>query len=54
LFTPIPPCYGIIFWENSINSRKVFFIHKKNIRIMEGTKNRTLAGNYLRSLIFFH
>jgi hypothetical protein len=32
--------YGIIFWENSTDSKKIFYIQKKIIRIMAGTKRR--------------
>jgi hypothetical protein len=32
--------YGIIFWRNSTDSKKVFYIQKKIIRIMTGTKRR--------------
>jgi hypothetical protein len=32
--------YGIIFWGNSTDSKKVFYIQKKIIRIMAGTKRR--------------
>jgi hypothetical protein len=30
--------YGIIFWGNSTDSKEVFYIQKKFIRIMAGTK----------------
>jgi hypothetical protein len=32
--------YEIIFWGNSSDSKKVFYIQKKIIRIMAGTKRR--------------
>jgi hypothetical protein len=32
--------YGIIFWGNSTDNKKVFYIQKKIIRIMTGTKMR--------------
>jgi hypothetical protein len=32
--------YGIIFWGNSTDSKKVFYIQKRNIRIMAGAKRR--------------
>jgi hypothetical protein len=32
--------YGIIFWGNSTDSKKVFYIQKRIIRIMAGTKKR--------------
>jgi hypothetical protein len=46
--------YGIIFWGNSTDSKKVFYIQKKIIRIMAGTKREPHVGNCLRNLIFFH
>jgi hypothetical protein len=45
--------YGIIFWENSTDSKKVFYIRKKSIRIMAGTKRRASCRE-LKKLIFFH
>jgi hypothetical protein len=32
--------YGVIFWRNLTDSKKVFYIQKKIIRIMAGTKRR--------------
>jgi hypothetical protein len=32
--------YGIIFWRNSMDSKKEFYIQKKIIRIMAGIKRR--------------
>jgi hypothetical protein len=32
--------YGIIFWGNSTDSKKVFYIHKRTIRIMAAVKRR--------------
>jgi hypothetical protein len=32
--------HGIIFWGNSTDSKTVFYIQKKIIRIMAGTKRR--------------
>jgi hypothetical protein len=32
--------YGVIFWENSTNSKRVFNIQNKIIRIMAGVKRR--------------
>jgi hypothetical protein len=59
------PC-GIIFWVNSTDSKKVFYIQKKIIRIMAGTKRRAscrelfkkldillLASEFLLSLLSF-
>jgi hypothetical protein len=58
--------YGVIFWGNSTDSRKVFYIQKKIIRIMVGTKRRAscrelfkkfnilpLASEFLLSLLSF-
>jgi hypothetical protein len=57
---------GIIFWGNSTDSKKVFYIQKKIIRIMAGTKMRSscrelfkkfnilrLASEFLLSLLSF-
>jgi hypothetical protein len=46
--------HGIFFGRNSLDSKKVFYIQKRIIRIMAGTKRRAPVGNYLRSLIFSH
>jgi hypothetical protein len=32
--------YGIIFWGNSMDSKKVFYIQKKILRIMAGAERR--------------
>jgi hypothetical protein len=45
--------YGIIFWGNSDDSKKVFYIQKKIIRIMAGTK-RTASCGELFKLGSFH
>jgi hypothetical protein len=58
--------HGIILWENSTNSKEVFYIQKKITRIMAGTKRRAscrklfkkfnilpLAGEFLLSLLSF-
>jgi hypothetical protein len=58
--------YGIIFRGNSTDSKKVFYIQKKIIRIMAGTKRRSscrelfkkfnilpLVGKFLLSLSSF-
>jgi hypothetical protein len=58
--------YGIIFWGNSTDSIEVFYIQKKIIRIMVGTKRRAscrelfkkfnifpLASEFLLSLLSF-
>jgi hypothetical protein len=57
---------GIIFWGNSTYSKKVFYIQKKIIRTMAGTKRRAscrklfkkfnilpLASEFLLSLLSF-
>jgi hypothetical protein len=41
--------YGVIFWGNSIESKRVFNIQKKIIRIMASVKRDSLAENYLRN-----
>jgi hypothetical protein len=58
--------YGIIFWGNSTDSKKVFYIQKRIIRIMAGAKRRAscrelfkkcnilpLASEFLLSLLSF-
>jgi hypothetical protein len=58
--------YGIIFWGNSTDNKKVFYIQKKIIRILAGTKRRAscrklfkkfnilpLASEFLLSLLSF-
>jgi hypothetical protein len=58
--------YGFIYWGNSTDSKKVFYIQKKIIRIMAGTKRRAscrelfkkfnilpLASEFLLSLFSF-
>jgi hypothetical protein len=58
--------YGIIFWENSTDGKKVFHIQKKIITVMAGTKRRAscrelfkkcnilpLASEFLLSLLSF-
>jgi hypothetical protein len=37
---PLHMSYGIIFWGNSTDSKKIYYIQKKIIRIMAGTKRR--------------
>jgi hypothetical protein len=57
---------GIIFWGNSTDSKKVFYIQNKIIRIMAGTKGRAscrelfkkfnillIASEFLLSLLSF-
>jgi hypothetical protein len=45
--------YGIIFWENSADSKNVFYIQKKIIRIMwQALKGEPHVGNCLKNLIF--
>jgi hypothetical protein len=58
--------YGVIFWENSTDSKRVFIIQKKIIRIMAGIKRRVscrelfkkcnilpLVSEFLLSLLSF-
>jgi hypothetical protein len=58
--------YGVIFWGNSTDSKRVFIIPKKIIRIMTGAKRRVscrelfkkfnilpLANEFLLSLLSF-
>jgi hypothetical protein len=58
--------YGIIFWGNSTDSKKVFYTQKRIIRIMAGAKRRApcrelfnkfnilpLASEFLLSLLSF-
>jgi len=33
--------YGIIFWDNSCNRRKIFILHKEIVRIMAGAQPRS-------------
>jgi hypothetical protein len=40
--------YGIIFWENSSNSRKIFTLQKKITRIMVGAHPRTPCRNLFK------
>jgi hypothetical protein len=42
--------YGIIFWGNSANSKRIFTLQKKIIRIMAGTKPRNSCGSLFRQL----
>jgi hypothetical protein len=46
--------YGIIFWGNSTDSKKLFYIQKKIIRITAGTKRRASCRELFKNLIFFH
>jgi hypothetical protein len=43
-----------IFWGNSTESKKEFYIQKKIIRIMTGTKRRASCRELFKNLIFFH
>jgi hypothetical protein len=58
--------YEVIFWGNSTDSKRVFIIQKKIIRIMAGVKRRVscrelfkkfnilpLMSEFLLSLLFF-
>jgi hypothetical protein len=40
--------YGLIFWGNSTDSNKVFYIQKKIIRIMAGVKSRISCRKLFR------
>jgi hypothetical protein len=40
--------YGIIFWGNSTDSKKVFYIQKKIFRIMAGTRRRASCGELFK------
>jgi IS1 family transposase len=42
--------YGIIFWGNSCNSRKIFTVQKKIIRILVGAHPRTPCRNLFKKL----
>jgi hypothetical protein len=42
--------YGIIFWGNSSNSRTIFTLQKKIIRIMVGAHPRTPCRNLFKKL----
>ena len=42
--------YGIIFWDNSTHSSKIYKIQKRAIRIIMGRSSReTLVGIYLKN-----
>jgi hypothetical protein len=58
--------YGIVFWGNSSEAKKIFLLQKKTIKIMMGMKHRelcrpaftklnilTLASQYILSLMIF-
>jgi hypothetical protein len=40
--------YGIIFWGNSADSKKVFYMQWKIIRIMAGSKRRETYGKLFK------
>jgi hypothetical protein len=40
--------YGIIFWGNSTDSKKVFYIQKRIVRIMAGAKRRASCRELFR------
>jgi len=42
--------YGVIFWGNSIESKRVFQLQKKTIRIMTGSQSRTSCKPLFQSL----
>jgi hypothetical protein len=41
--------YGIIFWGNSTEARKVFFLQKRCLRIMVGINAEIYAGLFLKT-----
>jgi hypothetical protein len=44
--------YGIIFWDNSFNSKKIFILKKKSVRIVAGVRSRnSCRGLFKRSKI---
>jgi hypothetical protein len=43
--------YGVTFWGNSTDSKRVLIIQKK-IRTMAGVKEECLVANYLVNLIY--
>jgi hypothetical protein len=58
--------YGIVFWGNSLETRKIFLLQKKTVRIIMGMKPRepcrpvftklnilTLASQYILSLMTY-
>jgi hypothetical protein len=58
--------YGIVFWGNSLESKKIYLLQQKTIRIMMGMKHRescrpaftklnnlTLASQHILSLMIF-
>jgi IS1 family transposase len=42
--------YGIILWGNSSNSRKIFILEKKVVRIMVGARPRTQCRSLFKKL----
>jgi hypothetical protein len=46
--------YGIIFWGNSSNSRKIFTLQKKIIRVMVGAHPRTSCRRLFKNLKRFY
>jgi hypothetical protein len=42
--------YGTIFWKNSSNSRKIFTLQKRIIRIMVGAHPRTVCRRLFKKL----
>jgi hypothetical protein len=58
--------YGIVFWGNSPNAKRIFLLQKRSVRVMMGLRQRdtcrsvlkklnilTLASQYILSLIIF-
>jgi hypothetical protein len=50
--------YGVLFWGNSSDSKKVFTLQKKTVRIMVGVKSQNYLRDYRYYLfhvnIYFH
>jgi hypothetical protein len=43
--------YGTVFWGNAVHSRKAFYIEKKIVRIMTGTKRRAASRKLFKKFI---
>jgi hypothetical protein len=42
--------FGIIFWDNSLNSKIIFTLQKRTVRIIAGVKPRTSCRNLFMRL----
>jgi hypothetical protein len=42
--------YGIVFWGNSLNSKKIFTLKKKIVRLMAGVKPRNSCRSLFKRL----